>query len=434
MRQKLTSIGILCGLALTILLARSAAMAEGARSGGTAESSRASIDASSIEDFAKDVISPYLSGKIVVVNSVVDVRQSITIPADRIVKIIPGGYFNIAEGVTLAFNCSIEASPFRIFSGSGRVALGGKIGTVYAEWWGASNDVSIDSTDALQKAINTHRPVQLMPGTYRITSPLSIRSSNVSVRGAGMYSTTIQCDGSEYGIYADPGQFINGVVLEGFQVTGARKDGLAMRNVVERSCVIRSVATNHNGRHGINIIDCHGLVVNQCEARNNAACGFIATHSQAAMFIRCFAAANQVGYLLQDGGLSTIEDSWSEANSLYQIQIGSIDGFVLQNNWLETHSEKSGSAIFINNERKNYAFGVITGNFIGATFGLKDADGITIFNGEKINISNNRIQGGRRAGIYIGSVASEITMSNNAVMGYSEGIAGIIDNRKRSKP
>ena len=84
----------------------------------------------------------------------VPITTNTTIPTNIALRILRGGKFDIADGVTLTINCPIDAGPHQIFawSGTGKVGLGSRISHAYLDWWGAAGDGSTDDTDELAAA------------------------------------------------------------------------------------------------------------------------------------------------------------------------------------------------------------------------------------------------------------------------------------------
>gem|GEM_PF-3696482 len=86
---------------------------------------------------------------------------------------------------------SIEAGLWHIFEGGGRVILRkGSVKEAYPQWWGARGNGETDDTKAIRAALSASSAVHVPPGTYVISSPLIVKSSQ-RLFGAGSAQTTI---------------------------------------------------------------------------------------------------------------------------------------------------------------------------------------------------------------------------------------------------
>ncbi len=69
-----------------------------------------------------------------------------TIPANVHLRILKGGKFDVATGITLTINASIEAGPYQIFSwtGNGKINISGSsTKEVPVEWFGGAQGLSM---------------------------------------------------------------------------------------------------------------------------------------------------------------------------------------------------------------------------------------------------------------------------------------------------
>ena len=75
----------------------------------------------------------------IIVDGYQPVAANRTIPADQSVRFENGGSFQVAAGVTLTIEGSLDGAPMqKIFGGAGTVLLGTRTPWVHPEWWGAS--------------------------------------------------------------------------------------------------------------------------------------------------------------------------------------------------------------------------------------------------------------------------------------------------------
>lgn len=135
----------------------------------------------------------------------VAVNQNTTVPANVTLKVLKGGQFSIADGVTLTINAPPEAGPYQIFTwtGTGAVSFGSLVTEVLAEWFGAAADNSTDSAPAINKAITslpTNGTLRLLRGTYKLVSDYVKPKNNITIKGAGMGLTVLyrQAPSSSY--------------------------------------------------------------------------------------------------------------------------------------------------------------------------------------------------------------------------------------------
>ena len=84
------------------------------------------------------------------------------------------------EGVTLTFAKTLDAAQVRIFANGSKVILKAN-GTSYPEWFGGRNSKSVDSTEAIQSAIDCfpdgNGRVMFQSGTYRVSDTITVREN-----------------------------------------------------------------------------------------------------------------------------------------------------------------------------------------------------------------------------------------------------------------
>ena len=117
------------------------------------------------------------------------VSTSITVPSTMTLDIKKGAIFtDDASNATLTINGSLTAGLYQIFdwgTGSGLVTFGsGSVEAVRPEWWGATGDLSSDSTAAFNAAIQAHRTV-VFSGEYDIQSTITIDTTSQTLKGDG---------------------------------------------------------------------------------------------------------------------------------------------------------------------------------------------------------------------------------------------------------
>lgn len=141
-----------------------------------------------------------------------------------------GAKIKIADTKTLTINGSVETGLFQIFEyggASSAVVFGdGSVEKVPSHWWGAKGDGSIDSTVAIQAAVNALPSggiVSFPQGTYVFTS--ITLPQNITLQGVGWQGSVLQ------------GTAAGGTMIK--TGTGTRKWGVRLRD-------LRIEATNYN--------------------------------------------------------------------------------------------------------------------------------------------------------------------------------------------
>jgi hypothetical protein len=126
---------------------------------------------------------PYSS---VVVSDLVPITSDIAVRFNVELAFRDGGAFDVAEGITLTIDGSIDAPMQQVFTGPGKVAIGpGRVPQVYPQWWGARGDGEHDDTAAIQAAIDAvgSGVVYFAPGAYANTGVMA--DSEITLKGAG---------------------------------------------------------------------------------------------------------------------------------------------------------------------------------------------------------------------------------------------------------
>jgi hypothetical protein len=131
-----------------------------------------------------------VAGQQVVVTSALSQAQSDIAadwPIDRALKFTRGGSINNSNPFKIGGDFS--AGKYRVFKGAGKITFGPIVARVYAEWWGAIADDTTDSTAGINAALVAHRVVQLLVGSYRVSSSLLI----TAVDGSNYTTQMGQC-------------------------------------------------------------------------------------------------------------------------------------------------------------------------------------------------------------------------------------------------
>jgi hypothetical protein len=248
------------------------------------------------------------------------ISSNLEIPANVKLKVQSGATISVASGKTLTIHGVLEAPLAKIFTGSGEVIFDTNFAqVVYPQWWGAKGDGVTEDTNPVQAAINSFTEkggeIFLTDGIYMVDN-LGMKS-NLTLKGNGTNSTLKQKYGSDYCIDTNPtntrinktrnytlnpskikysGLTFRGTVdTDGFsehvhlmqveaatQVSidncsfiGFRGDGIYLGEGPNKShnskvSITKSVfnGINRDNRNGISVIDCDGLLVQDCTFSN----------------------------------------------------------------------------------------------------------------------------------------------------------------------
>lgn len=128
------------------------------------------------------------------------------------VKVLDGGGFNIATGITLTVDIPFTAESSPVFTGNGSVVFkSGSVREVYPEWFGENSiPGTTDMSTALQKATNTGQPVKLT-GTYFMSTGVTY-TGKVVWRGNG--NAKILCDSTVITVSSGSYSEIDNIYLE----------------------------------------------------------------------------------------------------------------------------------------------------------------------------------------------------------------------------
>lgn len=161
-------------------------------------------DTVSVKDFGNDLAAAITAIGATLVELVIDtpviVSANATIPTTMSVRVVRGGGITINNTITLTVNGLFAAPTTTVFTlvGTGSVVFGtSTIEAAYPQWWGAVGDGTTNCTTSIQAAMDAYKVVQLIPGTYLITSALQFKSNGIQILGSGMSgATTINRTGS----------------------------------------------------------------------------------------------------------------------------------------------------------------------------------------------------------------------------------------------
>ena len=159
------------------------------------------------------------------------IANSITLSADWDFE---GVILSISSTKTVTFNGNVSAPPtWAVFTGAGNVVLAGQRSPVYAEWWGAKADQSVDCSPAIKAmhdACVNGALWQPMRGEYLLASGVTFTNC-ISIRGAGRgYNPTV--GGTVFrpsSTFAHSGGILftmarGSMTWEGFMILGATTD------------------------------------------------------------------------------------------------------------------------------------------------------------------------------------------------------------------
>lgn len=149
------------------------------------------------------------------------------------VAFLVGGSVQPANGELFTFSAGVVAAPtlkiFDISAGGADILTKNCCAAIYPGWWGAVPDDTVDSTTAMQAAINASiaSQITLNPcgGTYKITGNLTLTSvnTNLIVEGCGVNTELGSSDGTRWHFTAGGLVLagVRGVVFQDFGIYSA---------------------------------------------------------------------------------------------------------------------------------------------------------------------------------------------------------------------
>jgi hypothetical protein len=125
------------------------------------------------------------------------VSATLTSPVNITLSFTGSGMISVSSGQTFTVNGPIDAPLRQIFTGSGSVKFGGRVGVAKVEWFGAAGDGSTNDQVAIQAAINAfvksgsyqQAGIVEFTGGYVINSTVTILNNAIRLRGHGWGST-----------------------------------------------------------------------------------------------------------------------------------------------------------------------------------------------------------------------------------------------------
>jgi hypothetical protein len=187
-----------------------------------------------------------------------------TVPANICLQFQKGGYFTVANGVTVTINGPVEAGLYQIFSytGTGVVVFGsGSNSEVKPEWWGAKGDDSTDCTasmSAAATAASTTNTLVLSNGTYRITGTTGTYalSARCNIKGQSPNTSIIKNVGTGHAVKLAHTSSIYYSRYENFSVVGnaLSEDGITTGGATTGNTnysAFNKVDSTSHGQHGL---------------------------------------------------------------------------------------------------------------------------------------------------------------------------------------
>lgn len=376
----------------------------------------------------------------------VRIASSLTIPSTVSVSYAHGAKWSIDSGQTLTINGLMPDAPYsQIFSGSGTVAFGTGVKTLYSEWWGAAGDGTTNDRTALNAALTAASGngavVQLLARTYRCAA-VGLFSNSV-LRGAGMGSTILKQVNSFSGSGATPmvlrssnqAVAINNVLVEDLTIDGNKAsqsggtgDGNAQgiridgwTNFTIRNCLIQNCWTDGiyiTGLSGGATQGYSGLIegcVIAASRRNNVSvvCGkeisFVGCTLKSASGI-----APQAGIDIEPNSGQTAEGIILEACHIFS---------------------NAGNGVAFHNNSGTNQYHTVRGCYITA-----NAGGVTLADCTNIHVQGNNIVSNSGIGVNLDSGSVAVVgciVKGNTIKGhsnhgvYSEGNGGVLSERNQ---
>lgn len=316
------------------------------------------------------------------------------------------------------------------------------INEYYATWFGAVNNPAIDSTNAIQNAINyvssisTWASVHLPFGNYRISAPLLITKNNFTLTGAGFNSTII----TRVGDFGDTilvrneteGEIISFIDIRniGFSNNAAAQTtGSEIRMVDAVSFTLSNIRTTGAATNQITLQSCIRGVIDKVHATVTGT----ATSSKTGLLLTSSDAGGECANIRVDNCMFASE--WVTGTSVMNdgILIDACDGIMISNT-------RIGGANRSNLRIDNRISGVFLAHVLVSNcfFDLTPALSIVITGStsaimENISIIGCSITGGSESnfGVSIGGNAKDIRLIGNRVNDWTSGGVEITDSAQR---
>ncbi len=137
------------------------------------------LDVRTFPNLTEAIVSIKTEGKTILVATPVT-ADNLSIPDNRSITIMKGGFITVNAGKTLVINGPFSAGQYNIFKGTGSIIFGsGSVSEVHPEWWGLQYGTSVSKLQreinltALNAALSTQMPV-ILSGMVAINAPLYI--------------------------------------------------------------------------------------------------------------------------------------------------------------------------------------------------------------------------------------------------------------------
>ena len=184
--------------------------------------------------------------QIVAANTVYEINYAFDLAQARIV--VPEGCvlkFNggsIKNGCITGNNTEIIAEPVKIFSGNLTLEGEWNVTSAYSEWFGAKGNGKNDDTNPIQQAIDVFSRVDLLSGSYKISTVTL--TTGKKIKGVGPYqSKIVAVDNKKDGIVIASPKRTKYVEIEGITVTGfkngihfSRSERCKLTDVISNNC------------------------------------------------------------------------------------------------------------------------------------------------------------------------------------------------------
>lgn len=153
----------------------------------------------------------------------ISVTSNTTIPANVDLLVFKGARFDVAAGVTLTINGSLEAGPYQIFSWSGTGAINlssSPTKRCYLEWWGAQPGMTNNITPQLLKAYQSlggGQDIVVTRNLWRLATTMEyVPSAGWAASSENFWLPNLVGE-DEYGsvLYMDVGAANDGIVIGG---------------------------------------------------------------------------------------------------------------------------------------------------------------------------------------------------------------------------
>jgi len=224
--------------------------------------------------------------------------------------------------------------------------------------FGADPTGVLDSTTAIQAAINASSKVYLPAGTYKISASLTITSSNHEFYGAGIDQVIISNIGTDYALQvksaggSDPtklsiyvhdftidgtntgkGLYVYDVAQSNFhrlKVKNSTASGIELAQAVD--CGLTDCVTEYNAGNGIFLHESlkaaleyttNAVMVLRCIGNHNTTAGIRVRGAYQNIIAGGEYSANAYGILLEGGERTVIDGAWVENNTTKALQTSS---------------------------------------------------------------------------------------------------------------